>query len=110
MKASTERSLFFACLLASTIFSPAALCDKTDFDWDTYGDFIQSKNFDEAWEMIKDVEDGTKPTFNIEKGVLLGSGNLSVGVQRCEAVRELGSCFGAWCHNGNSATKRTLRR
>ncbi|MCP4407009.1 MAG: hypothetical protein GY807_04480 [Gammaproteobacteria bacterium] len=58
-------------------------------DWDRYSSFINEQNFDEAWGLIKDVDGGSNSEIFVEKGMLLGSGQLSSGVQRCEAVQQL---------------------
>ncbi|MCP4314526.1 MAG: hypothetical protein GY789_00440 [Hyphomicrobiales bacterium] len=60
-----------------------------ELDWNRYSAYIDEQKFDDAWALIKDVDAGSNPEIFVEKGMLLGSGQLSSGVQTCEAVQNL---------------------
>lgn len=80
------QSLFAVFLVVGAfVFQSHATLAK-EFDWPKFYDLWEQEKWDEAWEVVEGT-DGTKDItiFSI-RGILLGSGKLSTGRDRCDAA------------------------
>ncbi|MCP4385534.1 MAG: hypothetical protein GY798_29665, partial [Hyphomicrobiales bacterium] len=80
------KSLATMAMINCAVVSMTQATAAEDFDRSAYSEAIEAEKWDEAWELIKDADGTTDTQIFGERGMLLGSGFLSTGIHRCEAV------------------------
>lgn len=60
-----------------------------EFDEDEFNNAIREKRYEFAWELIRNYSPEDDGGIYFQKAVLLGSGFLKTGIDRCGAVRNL---------------------
>lgn len=74
-------------ILSLIIFTTSAWSQNNIIDNDHFKKLYSERKFDDIWGLIKDLDNPNDDSVNFTKGILLGSGLLTTGLDLCEAVR-----------------------
>ncbi|MCO5070268.1 MAG: hypothetical protein M9944_03550 [Rhizobiaceae bacterium] len=85
------RATIISMLLIS-LLSPARAGDLEGL-MQRYNDLFAKGRYDEAYSLIEGISDSNDPILYMERGLMLGRGLLSTGVDKCGAILELERAF-----------------
>lgn len=80
-----KRLLIWITIAAWGLIVPA----HSQFDQTKFDELLKTKEYDAAWRVIEQIESTADANIYWQKGILLGTGVLSSGFDRCRAIHNL---------------------